>query len=703
MSTLGKALVSIASVVIVALIGVLIYCYWPAITGTVNETKYYTADEVQEAYDKGFADGNKSEIELQAKYDYYKSLVDDYYIQVNTLNGEITKLNAENTDYVTRITTLTTQKTSLEEQVDNLTTIKTNNENTIADLNSQVVSLKSQVTALTNSNEDKTEQIASLNTQIANLQNTISQLQTTNDMNLQTITSLNTQIANLNTQISDMTMQSQNSTSQINALNNKINELQTSINYYESYIASLETGEQVVATFEFDGSVYNIQIVNKGAKVSVVDPTSTDYVIFNYWTVDGEQIDLATYTLNTNTKIVANVTYKYDVKFVVDGANHDSQVVTQNACPTLPSNPTKDGYDFDGWTLNGVDVVSDIDTTPITQNTTYTAKFTKLHTVTFVVDGETVSTQTVRNGNYVSNIPSVDNTTEKVFNGWKINEIIVDLSSYKIVSNTMIVADITNYYNVTFMIDDNVHETKLMGDNECVMSSLEPTKDGYTFVGWSLDCNNVINNNYKIFGDTTLYAMFNHILTGRWTGSDGYDDITFDIYPTGIVHVTSIDSDSDYERYNYWTYIKKVDDEYCIVVKVGTANDIPLTYNNGQLIFYKPDDNFTFIACDTIFEYTSIEFDVSYLTPFSKLYNYVGTTFLGEPYEDIYEITMSGTKLFIQSYFNNITYSYCIVIDGKLYAYYVQGLADCVVSYDYELTDEYLIIDGTTYTFVEES
>lgn len=508
MGKLGKTLVSVGSILIVAVVGILIYCYWPAITGTVNNNKYYTQEDVQKAYDDGYADGNKSESELTTKYEYYKSLVDDYYVQVTTLNEEINKLSNENASYSTQVKNLTTQKTNLQAQVDNLTSIKETNESTIADLNSQITNLQSQVKNLTNSSEDKSEQIANLNTQITNLQNTVSQLQTTNKMNLDTITSLNNQISSLNAQISEMTENSQNYTSKINALNSKISELQKSIAYYEAYIAQLENTEQVVATFEFDGSVYNIQIVNKGSKLSVVTTTSTEYKIFNGWTVNGQAIDLNTFTITTNTKIVADITYKFDVKFKVENEIVSSQIIIKDNFATLPSNPTKEGYEFDGWSLNGVNVISDIATKTVTENTTYIAVFTKLHTVTFVYENETKSTQTIRNCELAKNV-SITNTDYKVFNGWKVNGIIVDLTTYKILSNTTFVADITYKFDVKFMVDNTVYNSQIIATNETANVPNTPTKDKYLFVGWSIDGTNVVNvSNYAITQNTTFVALF---------------------------------------------------------------------------------------------------------------------------------------------------------------------------------------------------
>ena len=511
---LKATIISIVSVLIVGLTAILLYCFWPAIKGTVDNSKYYTQEELQDSYDKGYEDGCKTETELTGQVKYYKDLVDEYYIQVNTLNDEITMLTNTNRDYATHVSTLESQKTSLQEQVVNLTTIKSNNETTISQLNTQIAELQKEVVYLENSGEVKDETIAQKNTQITNLQSTVSQLQKTNELNVETITNLNNQIASLNTQITEMTLQIQNNSTNVTALNNKIAELEKSVAYYEQYIANLENGEQVVATFEFNGSVYNIQIVNKNDTVSVVTPTSTDYVIFNYWTVNGEQIDLSTYQITSNVKIVANVTLKYDVKFMVDETEYDSQIVIKNGYATIPANPTKTGYEFDGWTTNGVDIVNP-NTTLITQNTIYVAKFTKLHTVTFMYEDTTFTTQTVRNNEYSTNV-TVNNTDYKVFNGWKLNGVIVDVASQKIVADTTFIADITYKYDVVFMVDNTEYTSQIVTENGYATVPATPTKNGYTFIGWSLNGVDIVSPNTTVItSNTTFSAIFeeNYIVT----------------------------------------------------------------------------------------------------------------------------------------------------------------------------------------------
>ena len=507
-------IVSLILIVCFAGIGIGLYCAWPAITGTITDSKYYTSEDLQDAYDKGYDDAFKNKDELTQQVDYYKELTDTYYISILDYQAQIKDYETLTKNNQNTISTLEQNKIDLQTQVDNLNTIKNNNEKTISDLQVEVSNLENQVKILTNNDTVKAEEIAELNKQILSLNNLISQLQNTNTLNINTIASLNSQIENLNSQISNMTLQNQNVNSQITALNNKISELQESINYYEQYIASLENGEQVVATFEFDGSVYNIQIVNKNSIVTVTTPTSTDYVIFNYWTVNGEQVDLSTYQVTTNTKFVADVTNKYDVKFKVDNTDYNSQIVAENGYAILPDEPTKTGYEFDGWSLNGVDVVDNISSTAVTQNVTYLAVFTKLHTVTFMYEDETKSTQNVRNGEYATDV-EIDNTTYKVFNGWKVNGSFVDVDTYKIVADIIFTADITYKYDVKFKVDNTDYNSQIVAENGYAILPEEPTKIGYEFDGWSLNGVNIVENisSTAVTQNITYQAVFTKLYT----------------------------------------------------------------------------------------------------------------------------------------------------------------------------------------------
>lgn len=580
-------IISLILIVCFAGIGIGLYCAWPAITGTITDSKYYTSEDLQDAYDKGFDDAFKNKDELTQQVDYYKELTDTYYISILDYQAQIKDYETLTKNNQNTISTLEQNKIELQSQVDNLTTIKNSNEETISDLQVEVDNLENQVKILTNSDSGKTEEIAELNKQITNLNNLIEQLQSTNTLNVNTIASLNTQIESLNSQISNMTLQNQNASSQITSLNNKISKLQESINYYEEYIANLENGEQVVATFEFDGSVYNIQIVNKNSIVTVTTPISTDYVIFNYWTVNGEQVDLSSYQIPSNTKFVADVTYKYDVKFKVDNTDYDSQIVVKDGYTILPEEPTKAGYEFDGWSLNGVDIVENISSTAVTQNVTYQAVFTKLHTVTFTYEEEIKSTQQVRNGEYATDI-DVEDTPYKVFNGWTYDNSMINIDSYKIYDDIIFIADITYKYDVKFMVDNEEYNSQIVVKNGYATLPEDPIKTGYWFVGWSLNGVDIVDvNNTIITHDTVFIAQYLQEHEVIFMVNNEQYDVQYVKHGTTINNV-SLES-SERERFNGWMVNGEIVDlsTYIITEDVTFVASITTCY---KVVFFIGDE-----------------------------------------------------------------------------------------------------------------
>ena len=90
--TAGKKIAIILSFIAIAIVGVVGYIYYPAITGTITGNRYYTSIDVQNSYDQGFGDGFKTEIELKDRLTYYSTMVSDYEFEIKTLNEELSKL-----------------------------------------------------------------------------------------------------------------------------------------------------------------------------------------------------------------------------------------------------------------------------------------------------------------------------------------------------------------------------------------------------------------------------------------------------------------------------------------------------------------------------------------------------------------------------------------------------------------------------------
>ena len=623
-------IISSIILVVMAVTGIALYCAWPAITGTITNNSYFTSEDMQESYDNGFNDGCSNFDELTGQVDYYKELTDTYYKQIldyktaNTnlqtsldsmkeqkSNLEVQVENLTNTNNLNQetINDLNDEKDYLESQIKELQIIKANNERTIvekeakikdleneiaslennnsnniaeiANLRSEIASLENEIAILKTDNLNKDNQISSLSSQVKSLQNLNSQLQKTNELNLQTINNLNNQITSLNTQISDMTLQIQNNSTTVSSLNNKIAELEKSIAYYEQYIAGLESENQVVATFEFNGSVYNIQILEKNGNVTVTTPTSTDYVIFNYWTVDGEQVDLSTYQVSANTTFVADVTYKYDVKYMVDGNIWNTQIVTKDNYSSVPTEPDKYDYDFDGWTINGVDIVNP-ETIQITSNTTFIAKYTKRHYVTYILDGQELTFRYVRNNELAPNVV-VESNTYRVFNGWSLNGVIVDMSTTKIVADTTFVADCTYFYDVNFVVDNSVINSQIVIQNGYATTPSNPIKDGYAFDGWTIDGSTLVTpNTIAVTSNLTFVAQFTQLHT-----------VTF-VYEDTTLSTQTIRHNEYANNVNAQNTTYKVFNGWSVNGSIVSINNYPITSDTTFVadVTYKYDVNF---------------------------------------------------------------------------------------------------------------
>ena len=422
---------------------------------------------------------DKKQLQVEYNKGYQNALTDEsfYKEQLDLYKGLISEKNSTITDYSNQIAQLTSQNTQKQAQ---LTTLQ-----------SQLNVVNAELDLLKSENSDYIGQVSDLNNRVQVLES--KKLELENEITL------------LEGQIEDYPLQIQN-------MQKEIDSLRESVAYYEDYLSSFVGENQVVARFEYDGSVYDIQTLLKGDYVVVENPVSTEYMIFNGWKVNGEFVDLSTYQITENTTFVADITYKYDVKFVVDNEEYNTQVVEKGNYITLPSNPSKEGYIFEGWSLSNSVVSSDIDKIQVSSNMTYYAVFSKLHSVVFMYEDSILSTQTIKNGNLVEYV-AVQSTNTKVFNGWLVNNERVDISTYKILSDTTFVADITYKYNVKFMVDDNVYNSQYVVKNDVSTLSTTPTKTNYAFVGWSLDKVSIVDiANVNITSDTTFYAIFEKMI-----------------------------------------------------------------------------------------------------------------------------------------------------------------------------------------------
>lgn len=183
---------------------------------------------------------------------------------------------------------------------------------------------------------------------------------------------------------------------------------------------SIYTGAEVTFTAYFKADTYTVKFMDSdgsiidettaayGAEVSVPtiedDETRNDGMVFIGWFIGGNAavVNDGKVTITDNSVFIATYEKDITVTFVVDGITTYTHVMTGI---TYPTDPVKDSFTFIGWDMNGSVVlkagctVADLRALGLETDTTFTAIFEPaIYTVSFVVDGDVVATQTVKHG-----------------------------------------------------------------------------------------------------------------------------------------------------------------------------------------------------------------------------------------------------------------------------------------------------------------
>lgn len=174
----------------------------------------------------------------------------------------------------------------------------------------------------------------------------------------------------------------------------------------------------------------------------------------------------------TKVSLVAGDIPMYTLTFSVDGNAYATQSLEAGATPTLPANnPTKEGYRFLRW--DGVPA------TMPAESVTATAVFAQLFTLTYVVDGNTVKTEQLIEGETPT--PPADPTKQDyVFVEW------TGLPETMPAENkTVEAAFAVRKYDVKFYLDGELVETVQYAPGETIAEKEVPeARTGYTFSGW---------------------------------------------------------------------------------------------------------------------------------------------------------------------------------------------------------------------------
>ena len=178
----------------------------------------------------------------------------------------------------------------------------------------------------------------------------------------------------------------------------------------------------------------------------------------------------------------------YNVEYYVDGekvGNTETYKVGDNV--VIRDNPTKEGYTFTGWKIGNEKAAN----FPMpSHDVTITGEFVKTDfNVTYKVDGEQYgATETYKVGD---NVVIRDNPTKEgyTFSGWTSDDAAFNSSGFKMPARNVTIKGtfVANEYNVTYKVDGAEYATDTYKVDAGVVIRDIPTKEGYTFSGWTSD------------------------------------------------------------------------------------------------------------------------------------------------------------------------------------------------------------------------
>ena len=228
---------------------------------------------------------------------------------------------------------------------------------------------------------------------------------------------------------------------------------------------------------------------------------------FGGWYVDDTKYEVGSdHLLMTDLHLYAKWdSDKYTVTWESEGEKLGDEQVAYNQTPKKTFTPKKKStsefdYEFVGWKVeNGSDELVDPNTTPVTENVTYVAVFepvTRQYTVTWKSENNVLGTQEVNYNEKPTNTyeptKAEDDQFSYTFKGWNVegsaDTALVTPTDIAVTANVTYIAvfePVAREYHVTYLVGGTEYAKDTYKVGADVAIRPVPTKDGYTFTGWT--------------------------------------------------------------------------------------------------------------------------------------------------------------------------------------------------------------------------
>ena len=280
--------------------------------------------------------------------------------------------------------------------------------------------------------------------------------------------------------------------------------------------------------------------------------TTPDYKIGDWYTYNGEKAFYAVWSPN-----------EYTVYFDANGGNvttTSKNVINGTTYGTLPT-PTREGYDFVGWstfeTVGGVRITSDSPFNMGEDQTLYAQWQPHTIVITFNPNGGYVSptSKTVTNGETYGELPSPTRPGH-TFTGWHTStdsegEKVTLSSKVNLSENQTLYAKWSANaleYNANGGTGTLPETQKANSEGKVTLSSVVPVKEGYVFKGWGI--HSLAEMKVYSPGETVILPLTNTVASAVWCAES---------IPEEKVIVFTDDKTSVYYQHHFVAGYKDID------------------------------------------------------------------------------------------------------------------------------------------------
>ncbi|MCR5702659.1 MAG: InlB B-repeat-containing protein [Lachnospiraceae bacterium] len=273
---------------------------------------------------------------------------------------------------------------------------------------------------------------------------------------------------------------------------------------YDSEYGELPTPEYTGHTFD---GWFTAQTSGNRVLESTIFKSTTDTTIYAHW-----------------------ITNRYTVTYDANGGSVDKEsfTVAYGAQYGNLEQPTRTGYNFDGWytaKTGGTLITSETTMSKLADHTIYAHWTAKKYTISFDInlsnESSSINSQQVTYGGTYGTLPS-PSVSGYTFNGWYTDKTsgskITSSTSVNITSNQTLYAHWTAATpKVTFNANGGsvsvASKTYTFGSKYASLPT--PTRSGYTFTGWYT----AKTNGTRIYESTTVNIATDHTLYAMWSNN----------------------------------------------------------------------------------------------------------------------------------------------------------------------------------------